>query len=151
MFISSSLVTSASSGFGAESASYRENSWTEERDLIDAAECKELSPIEHLDIDKLLNDEWPSEGADQEDMNRSAVNVEEHRKKIEVFDQINNENYDENILYRSRRLKVVEATSPSEENKGIVEIAQLARADEDNEAQEQAEAGPGGPAETISK
>lgn len=151
MFISSSLVTSASSGFGAESTSYRENSWTEERDLIDAAECKELSPIEHLDIDKLLNDEWPSEGADQEDMNRSAVNVEEHRKKIEVFDQINNENYDENILYRSRRLKVVEATSPSEENKGIVEIAQLARADEDNEAQEQAEAGPGGPAETIPK
>lgn len=165
------METCSASAIGGESTS-----WSEDKELTDAAECKELSPIEHLDIDKLLKDGWSSEGAneqeEEEDVNMraaSAVNVEEHCKKMMVFNQINNENYDENILYRSRRLKVVEATSPSETEKGIVEIAQLARADDDveretkeeptekseeiNDKQEQneEEPSPGGSAETISR
>lgn len=61
---------------------------------------------------------------------------EEHDKKMQLFDRINEETFDENILFRSRRLKVIEATSPGVEQKGIVEIAQLARADTEEEEED---------------
>lgn len=102
-----------------------------------ASECKELTPIEHLEnIETLLSlstEEWRSKST-----TTSAV-----EKPRALFEQINHENYDENILFRSRRLKVVEAMSPGSEQpeaKGIVEIAQLARADtEKNDEEEEVE------------
>lgn len=92
------------------------------------SECKELTPIEHLDIDKLLADAWPTSGDVTEECPSQT-----HMRKVQLFDQVNRETFDENILFRSRRLKVTEAKSPSseDEQKGIVEIAQLARADTD--------------------
>lgn len=101
----------------------------------DASECKELTPIEHLDIDRLLLDAWPTQEVSGEAGEEGPK--EEHAKKMQLFDRINQETFDENILFRSRRLKVIEATSPSVEQKGIVEIAQLARADTEEDEDEE--------------
>lgn len=97
--------------------------------LAGASECQELTPIEHLDIAKLLS--WSVNGEAGEEGPR-----EEHDKKLEVFERINQETFDDNILFRSRRLKVVEAMSPGVEQKGIVEIAQLARADSEEQEEQ---------------
>lgn len=90
-------------------------------DLTGASECQELPPIEHLDVQKLLQESFPGPTSD------------EHLKKLEVFNEINDESFDTKILFKSRRLKVQEALSPSDmgAGKGIVEIAQLAKADDD--------------------
>ena len=99
-----------------------------------ASECKELPPIGEAppleEVERTLMGElWPGDemkGEAQEEGPREELN-----KKLETFNKINDETFDDNILFRSRRLKVVEAISPSDEgpSKGIVEIAQVARAD----------------------
>lgn len=98
--------------------------------MAGASECQELTPIEHLDIAKLLA--WSVNGEAGEEGPK-----EEHDKKLELFERINQETFDDNILFRSRRLKVVEAISPGVEQKGIVEIAQLARADSEEQEEDQ--------------
>lgn len=109
-------------------------------DLAGASECKELTPIEHLDIEKLLSEAWPRDKKLNGDSHEEHLEGDdmESKRRPPLFEQINEETFDENILFRSRRLKVVEATSPGcpTESKGIVEIAQLARADTEEDQEE---------------
>lgn len=149
-FISFLVRTSycASSIFTPEVSSIVQTPMQEEEAAAGASECKELTPIEHLDIEKMLNDAWPKdktlEQPETEQIAGEGIDDDgELDKQLELFNQINEENYDENILFKSRRLKVIEAKSPSTELKGIVEIAQLARADTEEEKTEITEESPG--------
>lgn len=120
----------------------KESSPESDCDLAGASECKELTPIEHLDIEKLLSETWPRDKTLNGDSHEEHLEGDEmeSKRRPPLFEQINEETFDENILFRSRRLKVVEATSPTgcpTEGKGIVEIAQLARADTEEDQEEE--------------
>lgn len=96
-------------------------------DVTNASECQELPPIEHLDVEKLLQESF------------SGPSTEEHLRKLEKFNEINEETFDNKILFKSRRLRVQEALSPSDirpRGSGIVEIAQLVTADDEVEEKE---------------
>lgn len=101
-------------------------------DITDASECQELPPIEHLDVKTLIQKDFPGHSSD------------EHSKRLEKFNEISGESFDDNILFKSRRLKVQEALSPSDirpRGSGIVEIAQLVRADDDKDEESEGENG----------
>lgn len=91
----------------------------EEETITKADECFELPPIEHIDLDTELR------------INKGANSTQdkillEHSLKTEVFDRINQMQYDNTILFRTGLFSSKKKRPKSNVNGGIVEVGQQA-------------------------
>lgn len=99
----------------------------EEEAVINAEECFELPPIQHIDLD------IPIQAKPESPTSKQNKLLMEQSRRIEVFDRINEMEYEDSILYRSganRRHKKDPSSSKGHSSKkkkaksGIVEIGQ---------------------------
>lgn len=99
----------------------------EEEAVINAEECFELPPIQHIDLD------IPIQAKPESPTSKQNKLLMEQSRRIEVFDRINEMEYEDSILYRSganRRHKKDPSCSKGHSSKkkkaksGIVEIGQ---------------------------
>lgn len=122
--IASSASSSVSSSSGADSAIFEPPiEYEPEEDSVgDADECFELPPIEyiHLDTPLFLN---------EHQLLKHDRLLLEHSRKLEVFEKINQLDYDDSILYKTamkKKKKFPDTKSNEKHVDGIVEIGQQA-------------------------
>lgn len=120
--VAGSASSSASSSSGADSAIFEPpvEFEPEEDSIGDADECFELPPIEyiHLDTPLYLN---------ETQLLKQDRLLLEHSRKLEVFEKINELDYDDSILYKTAMKKKKKVPASNEKHAdGIVEIGQQA-------------------------
>jgi len=103
----------------------------DEESVINAEECFELPPIEHICLDiPQLEHRQINEFEKHDDL------FLEHSRKIEIYDRVNQLTYDESILFKSANGKKSNhkirnnGTSSKSKISGIVEIGQQADTEE---------------------
>lgn len=112
----------------------------EEEDVVNAEECFELPPIEHIDLKTPLHTSTTS-AIGEHNLLRQDQLLLEHSKKAEIFEKISQLDYDDSILYNGiignrvgdtdgvKRKKIKNKTK--DKIGGIVEIGQQVDASTD--------------------